>query len=486
MKELHDIIAEHGIRKLYFHVSPKEEGAEEIERCWDVTESAITMKVKAENELHLYVMEKVKPKELFLNLANLEMLEEVYFNEAIDFSNVKNLSYMFLSCKALEKVDFGKTKFTNLEKINYMFNDCESLKQIKGLDFNCPNLTSAKDCFKNCISLEELDFSNANLKSLNTAEDMFNNCKKFKHLDLSNANTLALTDAESMFCDCNDLLTVKLKEVDNITNTRGMFKGCYSLEEIDFGNTFKKLRHAASMFADCYSLKNIDLKMFEGNILEEISNMFFNCKQLEGEIVFPKLSLEVTTISYVFSGCEKITKIDMRNVSAKKTDYFYGFAKDCKSLKSIELFPVSVNTLVLDEFVMNCSELIYLSLENIEVERTIDTQKMAADCRKLKVARFGFGLHQIKTGNEIFLNCRQLRLIQSLKGVQERNFKYGKFMFLGCEELKALNIAGVNFNEYISSNTDFEDNMKLVYTSEENREYHKDKYDKGETIFRRV
>jgi surface protein len=90
-----------------------------------------------------------------------------------DVSNVKNMSYMFISCRKLN-CDLSSWNVRNLKITAYMFYDCPN--------FNC-------------------DLSDWDVSNVTNMENMFNKCTKFKS-DLSGWDVSNVIYKAGMFVSC--------------------------------------------------------------------------------------------------------------------------------------------------------------------------------------------------------------------------------------------------------------------------------------------
>ena len=67
--------------------------------------------------------------------------------------------------------------------MSYMFIGCISLKKLNLSNFNNKKMTNIECMFYNCISLEELNISNFNIKNTTKARAVFDACHSLKQKD---------------------------------------------------------------------------------------------------------------------------------------------------------------------------------------------------------------------------------------------------------------------------------------------------------------
>jgi surface protein len=114
----------------------------------------------------------------------------------------------------------------------------------------------------------------------------------------------------------NDVIIIKLKNVNNITNMKGMFSGCLSLKYL-------------------HRLSSINTSK-----VVNMSAMFYNCSQLEKIDSILDLDISnVTDISGMFGGCSSLVEIcDISNWDTSNIINMNGLFGNCSSLKKYLIF----------------------------------------------------------------------------------------------------------------------------------------------------
>ena len=171
-------------------------------------------------------------RNMFSNCKNLKQLDLTGFDvskvtsmismfqnsglESIDFSNfnaesLKDVTWMFSTCKNLKKLDFTNFKTGKLGGLREMFTGCENLKTLNLNGFDTSEATSMYRTFEGCKSLEYINISSFKTEKVTTMYSMFNGCSSLKNIDLSNFNTAKVTTMWSMFNSCSSLETLDLQ-----------------------------------------------------------------------------------------------------------------------------------------------------------------------------------------------------------------------------------------------------------------------------------
>ena len=114
---------------------------------------------------------------MFLNCSSLKKVEFIYF----DASLVDNMQYLFGGCGELEYLDLTLFNTSNVKDMFNMFVECSKLKEIKGINnFNTTNVNNMKAMFRECNNLDNLDLTNFNTSNVTDMEFMFKGCRKLK------------------------------------------------------------------------------------------------------------------------------------------------------------------------------------------------------------------------------------------------------------------------------------------------------------------
>ncbi len=409
-----------------------------------------------------------------------KIIEIVNFNNAVDFSELKDISSLFKGCYNLEQVDFGNASFKNLKNASIIFGNCLNLVEIKGFDFNFPQITEMSDAFHQCKKLKKLDFSKGNLPMLENTEFMFQECTQLQEIDMSQINLSSLKYASYMFYDCNQLKKVVVKNIPELSDCKEMFAHCEKLKEIDVDFNFKKLEHTKKMFYFCKSLEFFDFSKFKPQLLRSASMMFGSCINLKGEVVFPHFKYVGEELNAMFSNCCLITKIDIRKVELKNTSQFINFARNCNALESIEFGKIESEAIFLDDFVHGCKSLVYLSFENMNNTSQVIANYFAEDCINLKVVNLGFSLNNTSYAHSMFRGCSNLRVVSCYENDIVHTGKTSEKMFDECSSLNAITLTNTE-NKLADAIKFLPESIKLVYI---NKEYKNDYRDLGDFIIR--
>ena len=191
------------------------------------------------------------------------------------------------------------------------------------------------------------DLIKIKLKGINNITDMsymFSYCYSLIALpDISKWNTQNVINMKEIFYNCTSLISlpdISNWNTSNVKNMSDIFSGCESLISLpDISKwDIRKVKYMREMFYNCNSLISLpDLTKWNTQNIEDIGWMFANCKSL---ITLPDISKwninNVNDMSYMFSECyslilfPNISKWNTNNI--KKMESMF---RGCVSLISL-------------------------------------------------------------------------------------------------------------------------------------------------------
>ena len=153
------------------------------------------------------------------------------------------------------------------------------------------------------------------------------------YIDVSNA-----TNTASFFSGCQNLQYIpKHLDLSRSTNLIGFFQGCTNIRKIDMSNWVfcSEPLYFRSMFRDCTSLAYVNLTNFDTSKTTswgEYSgpSVFLNnssLRKIDGFLDYSSAQRNGYDVTYTFSGCTKLQKLEVRNVgkhSGMTVCYFFG------------------------------------------------------------------------------------------------------------------------------------------------------------------
>lgn len=306
---------------------------------------------------------------MFFRCCSLETLDVSTFNT----SRVQNMGSMFCMCYSLKKLDVSHFKTSNVTDMSNMFSYCEELKLLDVYGINTSKVTKMNGMFEKCSKLIRLDLHSFNVSNVTTTKEMFTNCASLEKI-ICDGDWSGISESTDMFSGCtnlkgaiefnpsfvtatyankttgyfspfyyyiaevsNDHMTLTFRRSETAPNGTTQWDATRTgYEEIDYNETgdddfepdytFHGLGVSKVVFDEsfkdarpnsCYSwfLWNSQLTTIEG--LE-----YFNTS-------------EVTNMSHMFYGCNKLSSLDLRHFNMSNVEklacMFYG----CTNLETI-------------------------------------------------------------------------------------------------------------------------------------------------------
>lgn len=241
-------------------------------------------------------------------------------------NSVTDAEGMFYGCTSLESVNMDGFYHGGIETIESMFYGCESLRSLRLLCIDWSSVTSMASMFGGCSSLSdiEFDYDTVDTSHIEDFSFAFQGCSSMEliddgmYIDMSSATT-----AESMFDGCanindrffyhDDMLVLEATS-GTLTNMRGMFRGCASLDAPDLsGINTSAVTDFTNVFRDC-GARVLDLSSwdFTSHISASgLLNSFKGCSRLETLDISGMSSGDFTyaTVAGMFDGCTSLENL---------------------------------------------------------------------------------------------------------------------------------------------------------------------------------
>ena len=155
---------------------------------------------------------------------------------------------------------------------------------------------------------------------------------------------------------------------------------------------------------------------------------------------------EVTSMSYMFSGCTSLTSLDLSKFNTTNVNYMLSMFYNCSSLTSLDLskFNTGKVTTMANMF-NNCSSLTSLDLSKFNTTNVTTMANMFEGCQGLTSITFGdnFNTEKVTKMTSMFYGCSKLTSLD-LSKFNTTNVDYMLSMFYNCSSLTSLDLN--NFN----------------------------------------
>ena len=150
---------------------------------------------------------------------------------------------------------------------------------------DCTTLTSTAYWFYGLKTLSTITgIGNLRTDNVTDMRGMFRGCSYLLTLDVSGFKTDNVTDMKEMFASCTGLTNLDLSgfKTDKVTSMNRMFYGCWSLASIDLsGFNTDNVTDMKEMFRGLWDLKSLDLSGFRTEKVTDMTRMFGSCSSLK-------------------------------------------------------------------------------------------------------------------------------------------------------------------------------------------------------------
>lgn len=240
----------------------------------------------------------------------------------VNIKGMTDLSRMFEKMSSVEIIDFKSSDFSKVTNMGNMFLECKNLKQIKfGKQLNTSKVTNMAGMFSGCSSLQTLDVSGLDTSNVTNMLGMFSGCQKLQTLDVSGFKTSKVTDMGSMFAGCDSLQKLDLSKFNtvNATTMRWMFLGCKNLETLDLSSfNTSNVEDMGGMFEFCEKLQKLNVSGFKTSNVTDMNNMFHQCTKLQSLDVSGFDTSNVENMNGMFCDCINVQKLDVSRFNTAK------------------------------------------------------------------------------------------------------------------------------------------------------------------------
>ena len=415
-------------------------------------------------------------------------INKVVFDASFSNARPTSCHMWFYQCTNL--TDIEGIENLNTEKVTAMsgmFFQCEKLSSLDLSNFNTEKVTNMYGMFFQCAKLTSLDLSNFNTEKVTIMDGMFCNCSSLTSLDLSNFNTEKVEDMYSMFSSCSALTTIYASDkfvTDLVSEGSEMFLGCKKLKgygeskidktyancgtdgyftsgcgfaEYDNATGTLTFRYKGVKPEGAYGLNEgtfdpgwigqrskIKKVVFDASFANarptSCYKWFYDCKELTNIEGIEYLNTEkVTDMSWMFSGCAKLSSINLSNFNTEKVTDMSSMFWNCSALTSLDVSKFNTaNVTEMSSMFWNCSALASLDVSKFNTAEVTSMSHMFCNCYALTLLDLSnFNTEKVEYMGRMFDFC------SSLTSLDLSNFNTEKvtdmsYMFRGCSALTTI------------------------------------------------
>ena len=243
------------------------------------------------------------------------------------------------------------------------------------------------------------------------------------------------------------------------------FRECENLAEIaNISNLdTSHVIDMSEVFSGCDKLTALDLSDFDTFHVTNMRSMFYGCDRLTALDLSGFDTSHVTDMSEMFYGCDRLTALDLSGFDTSRvtdmSEMFYGCDKlTALDLSDFDTFHVTNMRIMF----YNCSGLTTLDLSSFDTFHVTDMGGMFSGCDRLTTLDLsGFDISHVTDMNGMFYGCDRLTTLD-LSGFDTSNVTDMGSMFSGCSGLTTLDLSGFDTSNVTSMDYMFSDCIGLT------------------------
>ena len=191
-----------------------------------------------------------------------------------------------------------------------------------------------------------------------------------------------------------------------------LFKGYANATSITFGTAFdtSEVWSMGGMFSGCEKLTNLDVHNFDTSQVTDMTGMFSQCSELSSLDVNSFDTSHVTDMSRMFYGCSNLTDLDLRSFDTSRVTSMWEMFSSCGKLKNLDVSSFDTSSVTtMDSMFLGCDSLTDLDLRSFDTSRVTSMWEMFSSCGKLKnLDVSSFDTSSVTTMDSMFLGCDSL------------------------------------------------------------------------------
>ncbi|MBO5332175.1 MAG: BspA family leucine-rich repeat surface protein [Alistipes sp.] len=239
-----------------------------------------------------------------------------------------------------------------------------------------------------------------------------------------------------------------------------MFRGLSTITSINFNNAFNtsNVTNMSYMFSGCEVLTALDVSNFDTSNVTNMYGMFNKCRALKALDLSNFDTSNVTTMGSMFQYCGVLTSVDISSFNTANVTNMSSMFFCCYALKSLDVSHFNTSNVTNMSCLFGyCQALTSLDVKNFDTSKVTNMQQMFDECNvlsKLDVSNFDTS-NVTKMGN-MFRKCKALKTLD-LSNFNTSNVTSISSMFNDC-----LSLTSLDLNNFDTSNVT---NMSSMFRS---------------------
>ena len=410
-------------------------------------------------------------------------LETIEGSGNLDISKADNLYSMFSDCKSLETLDLTGFDTKRVTQCNGMFNGCSNLKTIYAtylFDIS-GKVNSSTVMFSGCTALKggagttysdskknatcaRIDggvsepgyFTRGKLARVEVCDEGATLRFCYDNRDLSGltrgTDWFSVAEAETVISLADDVpwhgcagTVTKVVFTSSFADYKPKkckswflrFKALATIENIGYLDT-SSATSFASMFSGCSKLTSLDLTGFDTSKVTDMSFMFELCSSLKSLNVTGFDTSKVTDMNKMFCSCSSLKSLNVTGFDTSKVTCMIQTFFDCRSLTSLDVTGFDTSKVTdMDCMFCNCTSLKSLDVTGFDTSKVTDMALMFCYCSSLKSLDLtGFDTSKVTSMEAMFSGCSSLKSIYASDAFVATEVGNSQGMFKDCTLLK--------------------------------------------------
>ena len=399
---------------------------------------------------------------MFMGCSNIFAIDI----KGLNTSKVTSMNSMFQNCENLSSLDMTGMNISALSNIGFMFAGCTNLMSVLFTGLNLNNSMTMTDIFKDCLVLNVVNMDNCNIDDINMMinylpeREAGSNAKlKVNNSDVSGINTTNLTAKNWNLASYEIFLRYvfdKSLYANLIPEFNSGFTGYVVIDEAINGN----------MVTRAIGHENLKPSMIRfGNSNETGASSTPTKYQALKELLYID-SVNLTSCQLMFHGCLNLTRVCEMNITNKVTN-MHGMFSGCEKLTSLDVstFDTS-NVNYMAWMFYNCINLTSLDLSNWNTSKVTSMQSMFGYCINAEIINInGWNTTALTSMRAMFDNCRKLKTIVGLGDLNTSKVTDMHALFWSCEQLTTIDLSNWDTSNVTAMNNMFSYCRSLVNIS---------------------
>ena len=232
---------------------------------------------------------------------------------------------------------------------------------------------------------------------------------------------------------------------ESVTDMSNMFYNCRNLTSLDVsGFDTRNVTSMGGMFNNCRLIERLDVSGFDTENVTSMSSMFEDCRGLKSLDVSNFDTENVTNMAEMFRSCSSLTTLDVSNFKTgivTNMSFMFGYCSGLESL-SFDVNKFNTASVTSMEFMFGyCEKLESLDVSHFDTKNVTNMYYMFGKCKKLtSLDVSNFDMQNVTNMSFMFNECWGLTSLD-VSGFNTGSATTMSNMFNECSKLENINVS---------------------------------------------